>query len=195
MPQANETEAFKVFLATCYEYHVCHHAACSGLQQFSGRVDDKIRLHSVPRGAPYHVGTGNPFQGTFPSHVPIGEMLDKSVQDGDFSNLIAKSFVAAIYSVWEERYRWKIAEELGLPGQTKTERKESKDRIRSDLMYDVNQIRRCIVHRNSVISNEHKKLKELKWSLCPGPLRVTHDMLVDLMDQINRMEIQVSFRP
>jgi hypothetical protein len=61
--------------------------------------------------------------------------------------------------------------------------------VRSDLMGDLRLIRHCIVHNKSVITSEPEKLKDLKWQLAPGELRITYDMFSGLIDQINRMQV------
>ena len=58
-------------------------------------------------------------------------------------------------------------------------------------MGDLRLIRHCIVHNKSIVTNENTKLKELKWSLSPGELKITKDMFSRLLDQINHMLVRV----
>ena len=192
MPQANETQAFKAFLETCREYVVFYGFVCDGMPSFRNWIADLMKTHSVSRSDPYRVGVGNPRQGLYPASLSIGEVLDKSDHDGEFRNLIAKLTIVAIFSMWEDRYRDEIAGELGL---SERDGKPRKNHIESELMGDVRHIRICIVHRGSAISDDPPELKALKWTLPPGQLRVTREMMVRLMDQINDMDLRVGHGP
>lgn len=177
-----KSKALHSFQKECQEIHVCYKVAYLGLQQGSTFIKNLVREQSVSLSEPYSVGTGTPHQGPFPSSLPIGEVLDRSASDGDFPDQLAKWMIVAIYSLWEDRYRGEIAKELNV---------SDKDKVEADLMEDIRQIRNCIVHKNSVISVEYKGLKKLNWGLCPGPLCITHDMFVSLMEAMNQMEIQI----
>lgn len=177
-----KSEALHSFQKECQEIYMCYKVAYLGLQQGSKFIKNLVREQSVPLSEPYSVGTGTMHQGSFPASLPIGEVLDRSAPDGDFPNQIAKWMIVAIYALWEDRYRGEIAKELNV---------SDKNKVETDLMEDICQIRNCIVHKNSVISVEYKGLKKLNWGLCPGPLCITHDMFVNLMELMNQMEIQI----
>ena len=190
MSKANGTEAFKAFLETCNDCVVFYGFVCDGMPGLRRFVEDSMRSHSRSRSDPYRVGVGTPFQGgLYPASLSFGEVLDKSDHEGDFQNLIAKLTIVAINSMWEDRYRGEIAMELRLSGKKKQKRN---NRIEADLMAEARHIRDCIVHQGSKITGTLTRLKALKWSLCPGQLRVTRGMMVVLMDQINHMEIRVA---
>lgn len=177
-----KSEALHSFQKECQEIYMCYKVAYLGLQQGSTFIKNLVREHSVPLSESYSVGTGTPHRGSFPASLPIGEVLERSAPDGDFPNQIAKWMIVAIYALWEDRYRGEIAKELNV---------SDKNQIEADLMEDICQIRNCIVHKNSVISVEYKGLKKLNWGLCPGPLCITHDMFVNLMESMNQMEIHI----
>jgi hypothetical protein len=178
----NTCQALRSFQKACQEVHVCYHVTYLGLQRGSDWIKELANNHSVPLSELYRVRKGTPRQGLFPSSLPIGDVIDRSAPNGDFPNQIAKWMIVAIYSLWEDRYRDEIAEELDV---------SDKNKVKADLMGDIRQIRIYIVHKDSVIPDEYKGLKKLNWALLPGPLRITHDMFVDLMESINQMEIQV----
>ena len=178
----NACQALRSFQKACQESHVCFHVTYLGLQRGSDWIKELANNHSVSLSEPYRVGKGTPRQGSFPSSLPIGEVIDRSAPNGDFPNQTAKWMIVAIYSLWEDRYRGEIAKELDV---------SDKNKVKADIMGDIRRIRNCIIHKDSVISDEHKGLKKLDWDLCPGSLCITHDMFVDLMESINRMEIQI----
>ena len=178
----NVCQALCSFQKACREIHVCYGVAYGGLQQELAFVKSLAEKHSVPQSAPYSVGRGTPHQGSFPSSLSSGDVINRSAPDGDFSNQIAKWMIVAIYSLWEDRYRGEIAKELDV---------SDKNKVKADLMGDIRQIRIYIVHKDSVIPDEYTGLKKLNWDLQPGSLCITHNMFVDLMELINQMEIQV----
>lgn len=114
--------------------------------------------------------------------ISVKEYLDSSKYDGAFPNEIAKSFICAIYSLWDEKYRNLMA---------KAAHVEQK-KISSELMGDLRHIRNCIVHSKSIITSENEKIKAIKWSIQKGELKITGKMFRDLIDQINEMPIIVS---
>ena len=181
-----KSEALNSFQKECQDIHVCYNVVYLGLQQGSKFIEDLVEKYAVPLSEPYRVGTGTPHQESFPRSLPIREVLDLSAPDGDFPNQVAKWMIVVIYSLWEDRYRGEIAKELNV---------SDKNKVEADLMGDIRQIRNCIVYKNSVISDECSSLKKLKkkpnWDLCPGPLCITYDMFVSLMESMNQMEIQI----
>jgi len=65
-----------------------------------------------------------------PEHEPIAQMptkymLQAMTKDGPFSQMIAHGLVIAIFTLWEDSYRLKIAKELGI---------DDKNEIGCDLM-------------------------------------------------------------
>ena len=127
-----------------------------------------------------YFGSEHPDKGQFDASINIGEYLD-SFQNGGFQNLIAKSFMTAIYAEWDELYRFRIAEELGV----------QRNDVKSDLMGDLRLIRNYIVHNKSIVPDKHKNLKELDWSLSPGELWITGAMFRRLIDQINQIQVKI----
>ena len=171
------SQAITEFQLSCQKYFMCYVVASQGLTERA----DKIAVHSPDRSKTIYIGRGHPDEGNWQGSINIGEFLDHSAQNGQFSDQIAKSFVTAMYSEWEELYRHKIANEVGA----------SQKSVKCNLMGDLRLIRICIVHSKSVITAEHEKLKELEWSLAPGELRITTDMFSGLIDQINRMQVRI----
>ena len=127
------------------------------------------------------IGTGHPDKGDWHSRVNIGEFVASSVKDGIYADTLAKTFISTIYHDWEEGYRHKIAQEIGT----------EKNNIKNNLMGDLRIIRNCIVHESSIITNEHKKIKELNWEIKEGFLIITRSMFSSLMNQINTMAVEV----
>jgi hypothetical protein len=157
---------------------MCYVVASQGL----GERADKLIAHGADRSKTILVGKGHPDLGNFHGSMQVGEFLDSSVRDGLFSDRIAKSFLTAMYAEWDESYRHKVAQEVGV----------MQNAVQSDLMGDMRLIRHCIVHSKSVVTNEHQRLKELKWELAPGDLRITSEMFSRLVNQINRMQVLIA---
>ena len=170
-------QAISEFKRSCQEYYICYSVAAIGLEQAANR----IAALSPDRTKTFHIGTGPPEVGDWQASISMGKYLDSSVRGGAFSDQLAKAFVTAIFSSWDELYRPRIAEEA----------KVATKKVRSDLMGDLRHIRHCIVHKNSVVTSEHRKLKELNWPMLPGALRITPEMFKGLIDQINTMRVVI----
>ena len=171
------SQAITDFQRSCQKYFICHYFSVSGLQKHakelaarSPKPDNKLIL-----------GTGHPDEKRWHAAISFGEVIESSQDNGVFPDKIAKSFVTAMYAEWEEVFRHRLASEVGSSAKT----------VKSDLMGDLRVIRHCIVHNKSVITDEHRKLKELKWNLSPGQLTITKEMFSSLIDQINTMVARV----
>jgi len=115
----------------------------------------------------------------------VFELRAMSAADGKFADLLAKSIVVSIYARWDEYHRTRIA----------TEHLVTKKAVGSDLMGDVRLIRNCIVHSNSILTDEPRKLKELPWALQPGLLTVTSSMMNSMFNRLNREHIHIDYCP
>jgi hypothetical protein len=174
---ASTSKAVTEFQHSCQRYYVCYTFSASGLEEHAKK------LASI---APDHqknliVGTGHPDEGHWHASIKIGDAIDSSKKDGVFADKIAKSFLTAMYSEWDEYYRHRLAEETGAAAKS----------IKCDLMGDLRLMRHCVVHNKSIVTDEPTKLKELKWPLSPGPLTITKEMLSGLIDQINQMVVHL----
>ena len=185
----NGPKALDAFRRACQEYVVFYEFVCDGMPSLRRFIEQLMRQHSVGRSDPYRVGVGHPVSGLYPASLSLGEVLDKSDQNGDFKNLIGKLTIVAIFSIWEDYYRDKLAEELNLQ---KKRKKERKNRITSELMGDIRHIRICIVHKNSIISDESSRFSVLNPQHFPeGPLQLTRTLMAEIMHSINKMIISV----
>ena len=166
------------FQLSCQKYFICYHFAVFGLRDYVKELKTRSKDHE----GKLIVGTGHPDEKRWHAAIRIGEAIDSCEINGVFSDKIAKSFITAMYSEWEEVFRPRLALEVGV----------SPKAVKCDLMGDIRLIRHCIVHNKSIITNEHTKLKQMKWQLSPGPLRITKEMFSELIDQINTMVVSVN---
>ena len=171
------SQAITDFQLSCQQYFICYFFAATGIWDHG----KKLASNSPNHDAQFFLGTGHPNEGHLHAAMKIREAIDSSQPNGAFADKIAKSFIVAIYSEWDEVYRHRLAAEASANSKL----------VRCDLMGDLRLIRHCIVHNKSMITDEHKKLKELKWQLSPGVLKITKDMFSLLVDQINAMIVRV----
>jgi hypothetical protein len=174
------SQALTDFSLSCQKYFVCYTFSDFGLQEYAKNLASHSRNHDKT----LIVGTGHPDEKRWHATLRIGEAINSSQANGVFSDKIAKAFVVSMYSEWDEVYRPRLAAEVGT--NTKA--------VKSDLMGDLRLIRHCVVHNKSKITDEHNKLKELKWQLSPGHLTITKEMFSSLLDQINKMIVRVEPR-
>jgi hypothetical protein len=82
-----------------------------------------------------------------------GEYKQRHSENGVNSLLIGQLCLVMIYQYWEDSYRGRIASEL----------KVSKDVIISEVMGDMNLLRRSIIHHQGVATKEVDRCQILKW--------------------------------
>ena len=170
------SHALTEFITTVQRYYICYACSSIGLSEFA----NNMALNAPDRTKNMYVANAPPEE-KFQGKMNIGEFLDSSQKNGVYSDITAKAFITSIYSLWDELYRYEMAKEIGV----------KKNAVKCDLMGDLRLIRNCIVHNKSVITNEEKRLKELEWELSPGPLNITEDLFITLIDQINKMKVKV----
>jgi len=175
----NHSKAITEFQLTCQRYYICYCLAAIGLE---GHAEQLTKL-APDRTKTMFIGEGHPQDGKFHGSMNIGELLDSSRRHGAFADMIAQSFIVAMYTSWDELYRPAVAAEIGAGPKA----------VQSDLMGDLRLIRHCIVHKKSVISDEPEGIKELSWKLSPGKLVVSAAMFQDLIAQINHLAVRVVF--
>src|SRR5438876_5259041 len=145
------SQAITDFQRSCQKYFVCYTFTAAGLQDHA----KKLASHSPDFDKQLIVGTGHPEEKRWHAAIRIGEAIDSSQANGVFPDKIAKAFVTAMYSERDEVYRHRVAGEAGVSFKA----------VKCDLMGDLRLIRHCVVHNKSTITDEQKKLKELKWPL------------------------------
>ena len=155
----------------------------------NGRFEKAISYEKVltNRKAQYSVGSAFPDGEQRPGESTIatltqGELLDSLVEGGDFEDRQNRAFVVMLYHRWDEWYRYRIGQALGVP----------KCDIRSDLMGEVRLLRNLIVHENGVVPNGFSApLLSLIWDgIATGYLTITDRMVHALMEQINAIRVR-----
>lgn len=160
-------------------HYTCLCLSNAGMNKYAEEIKDnpKVNFNGV-----YQVGERDSMgQRQAFSELKISDVTNALEKDGEFSNLIASSLIVLIYSLWDEFYRKKIAEELGVDTNL----------VMSDVMGDIRVIRNCIVHKKSMVSNEHNKIKVLSWPNKSGALNINYEMFTELKIEINKMHIQI----
>lgn len=136
------------------------------------------------------------FFGTAPPDAPqslgkstISSILDKDLREmlkaeGEFENQLSKQFIVFVYHLWDDNFRYKIADSLSI----------SKNQVECDLMGDIRRIRNSIIHENSDIRQEdlnHLKILSQIWDLKLGELVISWKMIHSLMEQINALYVKI----
>jgi len=113
------------------------------------------------------------------------DLYEKMKHDGDFADVLAKALLVEIYSEWDEYFRPLFATSIGT----------EKNKVRCNLSGDLRHVRNCIVHDRSLLAEKHTRLNCLRWSLAPGPLRITQDMFSTFVKQANDIEVTAEAYP
>ncbi len=119
------------------------------------------------------------------SATTVKRLLELLEPEGEYEDLVAKTIVVFIYQLWDEEYRYKIANSLSI---------KSKDMVECTLMGEIRHIRHAIVHKHSVV--KQKTVDQLRmlphiWTIKAGKLLLTSAMIHALMEQINAIRIKV----
>ena len=116
--------------------------------------------------------------------MPLSDFLEWLRPGGESENQHTKALIVFMYHLWEEGFRKKIADSLSI----------SQDWVKCDLMGDIRHIRNCIIHNNSVISqdllNRLKILSQI-WDIRLGKLLISENMIHLLMEQINAIRVTI----
>lgn len=166
------------FQAACQEHYACFIFATSGLKSIS---DPMLRAEPSPKGARVFIGAEDPTKRGATATIDKAELQKMVAPDGYFADTLAESILVSIYAKWDEYFRPRFATSVGA----------KLGEVRCDLLGDLRHIRNCIVHANSVITNEHAKLRSLAWSLAPGPLVVTGSMFTQFIEQTHGLTVEV----
>lgn len=155
----------------------------------NGRLDASIKYARflTTRDAPFSVGSALPNAEQRPGQSTIaqltqGELLDSLVEGGDFEDRQNRALVVMLYHRWDEWYRHRIGQALGLP----------KDDIRCTLMGEVRLLRNLIVHENGVVPDGFSAplLSRIWGGIGTGYLVITDRMVHALMEQFNAICVE-----
>lgn len=114
-------------------------------------------------------------------HKDLLEMLKTG---GNFESQLSKQFIVFVYHLWDDNFRYKIADSLSI----------SKNQVECDLMGDIRYIRHSIIHKNSDVRQEdlnHLKILSQIWDLKPGKLVISWKMIHSLMEQIKALYVKI----
>ena len=162
-------------------------AAASGIGDGPplSRERRKGTLSSVPTHylkGQWQVSAGKRVLGT--AGMNMVEFVDSLAKGGEFEDWHNKAFVVMLYERWEESYRWRIAQALGL---------EKKNKVQCALMGEVRQLRNVIIHDNGEVAERFSAplLSRIWGAIPPGFLFITDDMATAMMKQLNAVLVEV----
>ena len=154
----------------------------------NGRFDASIKYGGLvtDRDRRFSVGTAFPDADQRPAKSTIatltqGELLDSLVEGGDFEDRQNRALVVMLYHRWEEWYRHRIGQVLGV----------AKDEVRCLLMGEVRQLRNLIVHENGIVPEEFgaPMLSRIWGGIPRGYLSINDRMVHALMEQLNAIRV------
>lgn len=160
-----------------HELYTCFVFAAAGLNGTA----ERLRPHLTgAANQTMFVGNTDPGKGKPQARIKMQDLVAFSSKGGVFTDTLAKSLIVLLYSEWDELYRHRVAEEIGVKASA----------IRADLMGDIRQVRHWIVHNKSIVGP--KALKILSWRITMGsPLAISEELFAQFMDQLNEMQVYV----
>jgi hypothetical protein len=165
------------FQKECQSVFACYIFATRGIEH----AKEMIASTSPPRGARVFISKVNPYEKHATATLLAEDLIQMMQHDGEFFDTIAKSLLVLLYARWDEYYRPLFAKDISADPK----------KVRCNLLGDLRHIRNCIVHAKSVITDEHTKLKALPWSIAPGPLVVTKEMLTVFVEASDELVVEV----
>lgn len=111
------------------------------------------------------------------------EFVDSLAKGGEFEDWHNKAFVVMLYQRWEESYRCRIAQALGL----------KKNKVRCSLMGEVRLLRNVIIHDNGEVAERFSALllSRIWGAIPPGFLFITDGMATAMVKQLNAVIVEV----
>ncbi len=104
----------------------------------------------------FHYGRGKPdSKDSYVMHISeIGEVKERNKKEGENFKNIANLCLVLIYQYWENYYRERIANDIGL--------EKAKD-LELDIFGDIKILRESIIHHGAIVLDKVKEFKMLKW--------------------------------
>jgi len=166
------------FQARGHELYTCFVFAVGGLNNTA----ERLRPHLTGAdNQTMFVGNTAPEEGKPQAQIKMQDLVAFSSKGGLFTDTLAKSLIVLLYSEWDELYRHRLAEEIGVEASA----------IKADLMGDLRHIRHWIVHNKSVVGTQ--TLRVLPWLLSAGSrLTISEEHFVQFMDRLNKIQVRVA---
>ena len=164
------------FQQHCHQHFICYALAVGSLNNF---VSD---LGNGPPASLAFFNEDNQHQRSLAARMTIDDLRQLGVPEGLFSDILAKAILVSLYAGWDEHFRVLIARSIGAKKAT----------VRCNLMGDLRLIRNCIIHAQSIVTNEHEKCTELPWLKDAGHLTISLKMMIDFFSRASRMQISFS---
>jgi len=165
------------FQAACQSYYACFVFSISGVKKFS----EQLSKTPSSKGTKVFISAKDPTKQKATATLTVDTLLKFAAPDGHFADTLAKLMLVKIFTDWDEYYRPRFAEAIGVES----------NRVQCDLLGDLRLIRNCIVHAKSVITNEHQRIKILAWQLSPGTLLVTDGMFTQFIEQSHHLVVEI----
>lgn len=102
------------------------------------------------------------------------ELKARNEKGGANYKFIANMCLVSIYQYWEDEYRGKIEQALGL----------EENAVQSDIMGDINRLRQSIIHNKAIALKKVGKCKVLKWFKKGAEVSIDKDMFEEMVGQI-----------
>lgn len=110
------------------------------------------------------------------------EFKVRNEKGGTNYKFIANMCLVSIYQYWEDKYRKKIEQALGL----------EENAVKSDIMGDINWLRQSIIHKKAIASKKVEESKLLKWFKKGAEITIDKDMFEEMVSQIYKFIIEFS---
>jgi len=120
-----------------------------------GRYENEMKSILTDNSKNFSFGEGNPNDPSNKTFITenIGKYKERIKINGLDRKLMSNLCLVAIYQLWEDEYRKKIAEEKGI----------ETNKLLIDILGDIRLIRIAIIHNNSKLISDFKRIKVLEF--------------------------------
>ena len=177
----NELTRFHDELVEVYGYSV---QVDAGIAAWNKQLTNAVAAGKTCLASPLSFGADHPSSpdARYQYRRTVGELIEASAPNGSDATIHRRSVVVLIISAWEDEYRGRIANELSI----------EKNDLKSDVLYDLNQYRRAIIHADGKLLGNPRVLDILGKG---DPISLTKDdmnrIFRMLIDELNRMSAEV----
>ena len=173
------------FRAECHKAYFAFNGTLNGRLTASSKYEKLLtkREARIYAGSAPPDGEQRPGQSVI-AELTQGQLLDALVAGGDFEDRQNKALLVMLFHRWEEWYRHRIAEALGV----------DKDDVRCILMGEVRLLRNLIVHENAMVRDASSIpiLSHIWEGIGAGYLVITDRMIHALMEQLNAIRVEIA---
>jgi hypothetical protein len=120
-------------------------------------------------------GKGSPYNPLLLHKTTQGDLKNRNIKNGSNYKTIANLTIVLIYQYWEDTYRDKISQNIGI----------TKNDIKSDVFSDLRLMRQCIIHHKGVVTIDYiKKILLYNWFTIYEEIQLNENQVLKIINDV-----------